>query len=90
MNTTDSPRLVANVVIKPAAPKIQEDIFLVATIECPQMGVPEAHLLFAPKDNSLALVAPCGCQIQVRITRLILDLAETLRRADHSSGGSVH
>jgi len=80
------------VVIKPAGPKIQSDIFLVATIECPQMGVPQAHLLFAPRENEVMLVAPCGCRVGVRLTELIVKLSHaTADPADHPHGaGGLH
>lgn len=95
MSTAETPPVDlrhVNVTIKPAAPKIQEDIFLVATIECPQMGLPEAHLVFAPKDNALVLLAPCGCSVQVRLNGLILDLSNVAKKShqEPQPAGGVH
>ena len=94
MSNAESPDLRhVPVVIKPHAPKIQDDFFLIATIECPAMGVPEAHLVFAPKDNAVVLLAPCGCQVNVRLSGLILDLANTVRRShqgEQQAHGGMH
>lgn len=93
MSNAESPDLRhVPVVIKPHAPKIQEDFFLIATIECPQMGVPEAHLVFAPKDNAVVLLAPCGCQVNVRLSGLIVELANAMGRPhqEQKAAGGVH
>lgn len=80
------------VTIRPAGDlkPVQDDVFVVASIDCPLLGVENAFLLFAPRQNSLTLAARCGCSTSVEISRLILQLSEVLRRGEHGGAGTAH
>ena len=71
---------------------VHDDIFAVASVDCPMLGVEGAYMLFAPRQNRVALAAGCGCSVSVEVSRLILDLSEMLRKAGHggAGGGTAH
>jgi hypothetical protein len=68
---------------------VEDDIFAVASIDCPMLGLTNAVLLLAPRHNVVTLASPCGCHVDVEISRLILALSEVLRKAEHGGAGSA-
>lgn len=66
-----------------------DDVHPVAMIDCDELDIHDAVLVFEPRANRLRLQSPCGCSASVELSRMLLGLAE-LHRGDGNPHAQVH
>lgn len=54
--------------------------YVLARLQVPQAGVPDAYLIYDPASGQLGLHATCGCSVHVHLGAMVQRLAETMRR----------
>lgn len=54
-------------------------VFVLAKLECPALGVGEAHLVLEPTRDRIALVTPSGCSVALILSQALAQLGQALR-----------
>lgn len=57
----------------------QPGVFVLAKVECPALGVVEAHIVLEPMRDRLAIATPCGATVAVSLSQALMHLAQQMR-----------
>lgn len=57
----------------------QPGVFVLARLECPALGVSEAHLVLEPARDRIALITPGGTAVNVILSQALAQLGQALR-----------
>lgn len=74
----------APVTVLSTAPVTDSGRLVLALIDAPAAGLRRAVLTLDPRDQTVALMAPCGCQVSLSLGALINRLAAAMA-SDHAA-----
>jgi len=74
----DTPITHAALVTMQPGLKHRDNVYLLGQVDCPSLGVADAHLVLDCKTLQLTLVAPCGCYMALPLASLVQELGAHL------------